>query len=155
MRWKQLRQVDLNLLVAFVVFAEELSITAAAARLLISQSAASRTLQRLQSMFGDDLLVRGSGGYQLTPAGARLQAELNRLLPELDSLIGRPAFDPATEQAGFRLSGPDNACAAICPLLCRHVLESAPRTEFNFVPWSSDALSDLDRGHLDLVLSND
>ena len=83
MRWKQLRQVDLNLLVAFSVFAEELNITAAANRLFLSQSAASRTLQRLQALFDDDLLVRGANGYQLTPAGARLQSELNRLLRAL------------------------------------------------------------------------
>jgi DNA-binding transcriptional LysR family regulator len=155
MRWKQLRQVDLNLLVAFSVFAEELSITAAAKRLLLSQPAASRTLQRLQALFNDDLLVRGASGYQLTPAGARLQSELNRLLPELDSLIGRPVFDPATEQVTFRLTGPDNACSALCPLLCRQVLRSSPKIKFHFVPWSSSALSDLDRGRLDLVLSND
>jgi DNA-binding transcriptional LysR family regulator len=155
MRWKQLRQVDLNLLVAFSVFAEELSITAAAKRLLLSQPAASRTLQRLQSLFQDDLLVRGARGYQLTPTGARLQTELSRLLPELDRLIGRPAFDPATEQVIFRLSGPDNACSTICPPLCRHVLRSAPRIEFHFVPWSGDALTDLDHGRLDLVISND
>jgi DNA-binding transcriptional LysR family regulator len=155
MRWKQLRQVDLNLLVAFSVFAEELSITAAAKRLLLSQPAASRTLQRLQALFNDDLLVRGASGYQLTPAGARLQSELNRLLPELDSLIGRPVFDSATEQVTFRLTGPDNACSALCPLLCRQVLRSSPKIKFHFVPWSSSALSDLDRGRLNLILSND
>jgi DNA-binding transcriptional LysR family regulator len=155
MRWKQLRQVDLNLLVAFSVFAEELNITSAAKRLFLSQSAASRTLQRLQTLFNDDLLVRGASGYQLTPAGARLQSELNRLLPELESLIGRPVFDSATEQVTFRLTGPDNACSSLCPLLCRQVLQSAPKIKFHFVPWSSGALSDLDRGRLDLVLSND
>jgi DNA-binding transcriptional LysR family regulator len=155
MRWKQLRQVDLNLLVAFSVFAEELNITAAAKRLFLSQSAASRTLQRLQTLFNDDLLVRGASGYQLTPAGARLQSELNRLLPELDSLIGRPVFDSTIEQVTFRLTGPDNACSSLCPLLCRQVLRSAPKIKFYFVPWSSGALSDLDRGRLDLVLSND
>jgi DNA-binding transcriptional LysR family regulator len=35
------------------------------------------------------------------------------------------------------------------------VLRSAPKIKFHFVPWSSSALSDLDRGRLDLVLSND
>ena len=155
MRWKQLRQADLNLLVAFSVFAEELNVTAAAKRLLLSQSAASRTLQRLQELFQDDLLVRGSGGYQLTPAGARLQAELNRLLPELESLLGRPAFDSGSEKAAFRLTGPDNACSVLCPLLCRQVLQTAPGVEFQFVPWSNQALTDLDHGRLDLVLSND
>jgi DNA-binding transcriptional LysR family regulator len=155
MRWKRLRQVDLNLLVAFSVFAEELSITAAAERLLLSQSAASRTLQRLQALFSDNLLVRGPGGYQLTPTGVRLQAELNRLLPELDSLIGSPVFDPVTEPASFRITGPDNACSVLCPILCRQTQQAAPHVEFNFVPWGSEALSDLDRAHLDLVISND
>ncbi|HXC97335.1 MAG TPA: LysR family transcriptional regulator [Edaphobacter sp.] len=155
MRWKQLRQIDLNLLVAFSVFAEELSVTAAAKRLLLSQSAASRTLQRLQALFQDDLLVRGARGYQLTPTGTRLQAELNRLLPELEKLIGRAAFDPVIEHTIFRLTGPDNACSALGPLLCQQVLRSAPGIEFHFVPWTSDALIDLDRGRLDLVLSND
>ena len=155
MRWKQLRQADLNLLVAFAVFAEELNITAAAERLLLSQSAASRTLQRLQALFCDDLLVRGPGGYQLTPTGVRLQAELNRILPELDGLLGRPPFDPAGERASFRITGSDNVCSILCPLLCRQVLPSAPRVEFTFVPWNAEAFADLDHGRIDLVLSND
>jgi len=155
MRWKQLRQADLNLLVAFAVFAEELSISAAAERLLLSQPAASRTLQRLRVLFHDDLLVRGPGGYQLTPAGGRLQADLNRLLPQLDDLLGRPVFNAASEQASFRLAGPDNVCSMLCPLLCTQVLPSAPLVKFNFVPWSDAVLADLDRGRIDLVLSND
>jgi len=155
MRWKQLRQVDLNLLVTFAVFAEELNVTAAAKRLLLSQSAASRTLDRLRSQFEDDLLVRGPGGYQLTPVGARLQTELTKILPQMETLLGRPAFDSKTEAATFRLTGPDNICAVLCGLLCREVLPSAPHLSINFVPWSEDAFADLDHGRLDLLLSND
>jgi DNA-binding transcriptional LysR family regulator len=155
MRWKHLRQADLNLLVAFAIFAEELSITAAGERLFLSQPAASRTLQRLQTLFNDDLLIRGAGGYQLTPAGVRLQAELNRLLPQLDGLLGHPSFDPASEEASFRLSGPDNVCSALCPLLCQELLPSAPHVDLNFVPWSETRIGDLDRGRLDIALSND
>ncbi len=155
MRWKQLRQANLNLLVAFAVFAEELSISAAAERLFLSQPAASRTLQRLRTLFSDDLLVRGRGGYQLTPTGMRLQTELNRILPELDSLLGRPAFDPASEHASFRITGSDNGCSILCPLLCQQVLPLAPQVQFTFVPWNNDAFADLDHGRIDLVISND
>jgi len=155
MRWKQIRQVDLNLLVAFAVFAEELNVTAAANRLLLSQSAASRTLERLRAVFNDDLLVRGSGGYQLTPAAVRLKRELDRLLPELEALLGRPRFDPARESVIFRMTGADNACATICGLLARSVLPLAPGITVNYVPYGAEALGDLDRGRLDLVLSND
>jgi len=155
MRWKQLRQADLNLLVAFVVFAEELNVSAAAKRLLLSQSAASRTLERLRAQFNDDLMVRGPGGYQLTPTGGRIARELQRVLPELEALMGRPEFDPAKEEASFRITGPDNVCAALCPHLCRHVLPKAAGVKLTFIPWSESAIPDLDRGRIDLALSND
>src|SRR3984885_13648209 len=51
MRLEKLRQADLNLLVTFAAIAEEKSITAAASRLLLSQPAVSRALQRARAMF--------------------------------------------------------------------------------------------------------
>lgn len=155
LRWKQLRQADLNLLVAFAVFAEELSVSAAAKRLLLSQSAASRMLDRLRIQFNDDLMIRGPGGYQLTPVGARLQRELERLLPEFEALIGKPVFDPEVEETSFRIAGPDNVCAMLCPRICRHVLPNAAAVKMIFVPWSEVVIEDLDHGRIDLVLSND
>lgn len=53
---EKLRQADLNLLITFAAIAEEKSITAAASRLLLSQPAVSRALQRARSLFQDDLL---------------------------------------------------------------------------------------------------
>ncbi len=155
LRWKQIRQADLNLLVAFAVFAEELNLTAGARRLLLSQSAASRTMDRLRSLFDDELMVRGPKGYQLTPVGARLKEELDRLLPELEALLGRPPFDAGTEAASFRVTGADNACATVCGLLAREILPAAPKVEVKYVPYTGEALADLDRGHLDLMLSTD
>jgi DNA-binding MarR family transcriptional regulator len=69
MRLTQLRQADLNLLVVFAVFAEERNVSRAAERLLLSQPAVSRALQRLRDMFHDDLFVRTAVGYELTPQG--------------------------------------------------------------------------------------
>jgi len=147
--------MDLNLLVAFAVFAEELSVSAAAKRLLLSQSAASRTLDRLRAQFDDELMVRSAGGYQLTPVGARLARELERLLPEIESLMGKPVFDPAREEASFRITAPDNLCALLCPLLCREVLPEAAGVKVIFVPWSEAAFADVDRGRVDVAVSND
>src|SRR5712664_1347965 len=98
MRVTQLRQADLNLLIVFTVLAEERNVTRAAARLLLSQPAVSRALQRLRDMFHDDLLIRTSNGYEPTPKGQRLLQELESTLPRLDRLLSGSDFDPATEQ---------------------------------------------------------
>src|SRR6266567_813436 len=69
MRITQLRQADLNLLVVFSVLAEERNVSRAAKRLLLSQPAVSRALQRMRDTFHDDLLVRTAKGYEPTPQG--------------------------------------------------------------------------------------
>src|SRR5438270_791524 len=76
MRSTHLRQADLNLLVVFTAVAEERNITRAASRLLLSQPAVTRALQRLRDTFHDDLLIRTSTGYEPTPKGQRLQQYL-------------------------------------------------------------------------------
>ena len=76
MRLEKLRQVDLNLLITFAAIAEEKSITAAASRLLLSQPAVSRALQRARAMFGDALLVRSPHGFELTVRGRKILHEL-------------------------------------------------------------------------------
>ncbi|MGB2665226.1 MAG: LysR family transcriptional regulator, partial [Candidatus Acidiferrum sp.] len=82
MRFTQLRQADLNLLIVFAVFAEERNVSRAAERLLLSQPAVSRALQRLRDMFHDNLFVRTAEGYELTPQGQRLLQELEVMLPK-------------------------------------------------------------------------
>lgn len=99
----QLRQADLNLLVVFTVLAEERNVSRAAVRLTLSQPAVTRALQRLREMFQDDLLVRVTGNYELTPKGERLIQELETSLPRLDRLLASAEFNPTAETARFRL----------------------------------------------------
>ena len=94
MNTSQLRQVDLNLLVVFAVFAEERSVSAAATRLLLTQPAVSRALNRLRTMFNDDLFIRGKGRYELTPNAARILKELEVVLPSIERLVRGSEFDP-------------------------------------------------------------
>ena len=52
-----LSRLDLNLLVAFDALVTERSVTRAAARLGLGQSAMSHNLGRLRTLFGDELLT--------------------------------------------------------------------------------------------------
>jgi DNA-binding transcriptional LysR family regulator len=153
MRITQLRQADLNLLIVFAVLAEERNVSRAAERLLLSQPAVSRALQRLRDMFHDDLLIRAASGYELTPQGQRLLGELEVMLPKLDRLLSGSSFDPATEQATFRIAATDNAAAVLAPLLCRNVLPGAKKIRIDFLPWHTGVYDQLAHGRIDLAVA--
>jgi DNA-binding transcriptional LysR family regulator len=155
MRVTQLRQADLNLLVVFSVLAEERNVSRAAKRLLLSQPAVSRALQRMRDTFNDDLLVRTAKGYEPTPQGERVLRELEIMLPKLDRLISGSSFNPAMEHCSFRIAATDNATSIIAPVLCREVLPLAKEVRFSFVSWRGDVFEDLNHGRLDLALIGD
>ena len=154
MRLTQLRQADLNLLIVFAVFAEERNVSRAAERLLLSQPAVSRALQRLRDMFHDNLFVRTAEGYELTPQGQRLLQELEVMLPKMDRLLSGSSFDPTVEQAAFRLAVTDNAAAVLIPVLCREVLPTARRVKFDFVPWHRGSYEEVIHGSVDLAFAS-
>ena len=155
MRLEKLRQVDLNLLIIFAVIAEERSVTKAAARLLLSQPAVSRALQRARTMFQDDLLVRSPAGFELTLRGRKILQELEELLPKIEGVVMPNVFDPKRERSNFRISGPDNVCIALLPRLCRRHKIERYKVNFDFLPWQADAADMLERGKLDLILHID
>jgi DNA-binding transcriptional LysR family regulator len=155
MRLEKLRRVDLNLLITFAAIAEEKSVTAAASRLLLSQPAVSRALQRARALFQDDLLVRSPNGFELTLRGRRILDELGSLVPQMEQLVAPAAFDPVKEKSHFRLSGPDNVCSVVLPRLCRAYANGRYQVHFEFYPWQSGVAQLIEHGQLDLVLHID
>ena len=155
MRVAHLRRSDLNLLVTFATLAEEKTITGAASRLFLSQPAVSRSLQRLRSMFKDELFIRGPTGYQLTRKGQTILSELELTLPKLDSLLEAHQFDPASEETIFRIAGRDHAFSVLCPVFCRQFVPAANKVSFEFIAAQDTSFSALERGRLDLVLCTD
>jgi DNA-binding transcriptional LysR family regulator len=155
MRVTHLRQSDLNLLVVFATLAEERTITGSASRLFLSQPAMSRALQRLRWMFKDDLFIRGPAGYQLTPKGQTVLRELEVTLPKLDRLLDGDQFDPATEEATFRIAGSDHAFSVLCPVFCRQFAPAANKVSFEFIAAHDGSFRTLERGRIDLLLCTD
>jgi DNA-binding transcriptional LysR family regulator len=155
MRLEKLRQVDLNLLIFFAVIAEEKSVTRAASRLLLSQPAVNRALQRARATLQDDLLVRSPAGFELTLRGRKILQELEELLPKIEGLVMPSVFDPKRERSNFRISGPDNVCIALLPRLCHSYTAERYKVNFDFLPWQAEAADMLERGKLDLILHID
>lgn len=147
-----LASVDLNLLVAFDALLAERSVTKAAARIGIGQSAMSHNLGRLRELFGDDLMTRGREGMQPTPRALALADPVRTALAQIETLVTRDvAFDPRTAERAFRIGLPDSVEILVGPELLAHVCEHAPGIRFRF--YSTDGpgmLDELDADNLDL-----
>ncbi|MEO1616712.1 MAG: LysR family transcriptional regulator [Planctomycetota bacterium] len=68
----------------FLQVAESKSITRAAELLCVSQSALSRSVQRLEADFGVPLLVRKTRRVELSDAGVKLKSRIEQILAILD-----------------------------------------------------------------------
>src|SRR5687767_3262751 len=120
--------LDLNLLRALDALLAERHVTRAAARLGITQSAASHALARLRDVLEDALLVRGPRGTMVpTPRAIELAPAVHRILDELaDVLRGDATFDPATATHTFRVGAFDYVELVILPRLVARMARLAP-----------------------------
>jgi DNA-binding transcriptional LysR family regulator len=80
-------ELDLRLLRAFVVVAEELHFTRAAQRLYVAQQALSRDIQRLEGQLGARLFARSTRSVTLTTDGERLLVHSRGLLALNDAAL--------------------------------------------------------------------
>ncbi len=119
--------VDLNLLVALDALLTERSVTRAAARIGIGQSAMSSSLGRLRRLLGDELLTRAPDGMRPTPRALALEEPVRAALRQIQALIRRDAhFDPATETRTFTISLPDSTEVLLGPRLLAYLRAEAP-----------------------------
>jgi LysR family transcriptional activator of mexEF-oprN operon len=122
------RDLDLNLLRVFLVVAETGSVTAAAARLYLTQPAVSAALKRLAVAVGEPLFARHGRGLVLTARGKRLDRIARPHLRALVEAALAPAvFDPKTSDATVRLGLSDGSEDWVLPPILRALETDAPR----------------------------
>jgi len=127
--------IDLNLLVPLKALLHERNVTRAAERIHLSQSAMSRTLERLRSELGDELLVRVGRNYELTPRGAALFEELGQGDASPRPALGRRAL-LASAKRGAHPLGNDGLCEQCrSTSACEILAQLAPGITLEVVPW--------------------
>ena len=147
-----LSRLDLNLLVAFDALLTERSVTRAAARVGLGQSAMSHNLARLRTLFGDELLTRGAEGMRPTPRALALADPVRVTLSQIQAaVLQREAFDPSTAVRTFRIGLADSIEVALIPGLLARLRQTAPAVSLRLRSIDRHgALEDLDTGRLDL-----
>jgi DNA-binding transcriptional LysR family regulator len=147
-----LRQLDLNLLLAFDAIYQQRSVTRAAEVMCLSQPAMSNALRRLRELCGDPLFIKSRLGVSPTLVAHRL-ADFVRAA--LESLRDGLRMIPAARQNNplLRISCLD----CLQPVLLDALLES-PQSDWQvryFQPRRRDALQELASGKLDILIDLD
>lgn len=147
-----LSSIDLNLLVGFDALLAERSVTKAAARVGLGQSAMSHNLARLRQLFDDELFVRSPEGMRPTPRALALADRVRVALSDIEALVTRAdEFDPANTERTFRIALPDSVEMLIGAKLLAIGCEEAPGIRFRF--YSTDErqlLDEIDADNIDL-----
>lgn len=147
-----LASLDLNLLVAFDALLTERSVTRAAARIGIGQSAMSHALARLRTVFSDEILTRAADGMRPTPRALALARPVRAALSQIEAIVAPPAaFNPTTADVTFTLGIPDSTEVLLMPQLVARLQARAPGVKLllrNVDRYR--ILDDLDSGRVDV-----
>jgi DNA-binding transcriptional LysR family regulator len=128
-----LLNIDLNLITVLSALIELRSVSKAAKRLGLSQSATSHALARLRDALGDPLLVRFGRGVIPTPRAAQMGTMISAGLAQIEQgLFSLPQFDPSRETRTFRIISGDYAELLLVPPLAARLGMQAPQIDLAF-----------------------
>ncbi|WBS00672.1 LysR family transcriptional regulator [Pseudoduganella sp. SL102] len=146
-------RLDLNLLVGLDILLSEKSITRAARRLSLSQSATSGVLARLREYFSDELLMPVGRNLILTPLAASLADPVRKVLLQIQATVDiRPEFDPLTAVRGFRVLASDYISTVVLGDLATLLATAAPNITLDILPMSASPTDLLERVEADLII---
>ena len=152
------RRLDLNLLVALDALLSECSVSRAAERLCLGQSATSSALGRLREHFNDPLLVQVGRRLEPTALGMELLPKVREALALTREIVDAPVnFEPAHCTRHFTLVASDYVAGVLLPAVSLELARVAPGVRLSLrdlpVPRDGDVVSEaLDYRRSDCVI---
>lgn len=151
MRFKRL---DLNLLVAFDHLVTLKSVSRAADKMFLSQSAMSNALSRLRQYFDDPLLVQVGKRMEVTPRAEAMHPAIKEILVRIDATIDtHPDFDPTETTRTFNVLVSDYSLRVLLPRVLAEMERQGARARLNLLTQSTSPHMMLERGDADLLIS--
>ncbi|AZT85564.1 LysR family transcriptional regulator [Marinobacter sp. NP-4(2019)] len=145
--------LDTRSLSTFLTVLDEGSVSRAAIRLGVSQSAVSHTLDRLRQSLGDPLFVKSGRGIAPTQYALRAGPHIRQILDDLQSLSSGPPFTPATAEFTFTIAANDYQRDLLLPGLVSTLRQEAPGIRLQVIPSGIPTADMLRKDVCDLIIS--
>lgn len=145
--------IDANLLVSLDALLREASVTKAAKRVGLTQSAMSHALGRLREHLGDPLLVRAGRQMVLTPKAEALAPRVAHLVEEMSRIFAPDeGFDPGALARSFSLRTTDHILFVLMPEIDTLLNAEAPHVDLLVSSLAEHGVEALRHGQCDLVV---
>jgi len=137
----------------FLVVLEELSVTKAAERLNVTQSAVSHTLDKLRLALGDPLFVRSGRNITATERAISLHIPVRTLLDDMKALTSQRVFDPLMGALEFTIAANDFQRDLIFPSLIKELRSEGVDISFHFIASGIPSTGLLRQDHCQLLIT--
>ena len=137
----------------FLAVLEEGSVTAAAARLGVTQSAVSHGLDKLRAIVADPLFVKSGRGIVATAHAHSLAARAHELLDGMKAFAQGAAFDPKTAKLSFTVAANDFQRDLLLPPLLARLSGETERVDLRVIPSGLPSGEMLREGRCDLLIT--
>lgn len=145
--------MDLRQLRYFVEIANLRSVTAAAARVFVAQSALSRQLKLLEDELGVSLLARQARGVRLTDAGEAFLTRAQILLRDADNLKAEFRAHKREPSGRLQIGAPPSLRAMLVAPFAAQFTSRHPKVTLAFREGTSHQICDLlAQGEIDLAI---
>lgn len=145
--------LDGKLLQVLVAVIEEQSITRAAQRLDVTQSAVSHLLDKLRAIVGDPLFVRSGRGIVATARAEALAVQARLLLDDMRRFTTSALFDAATVSACVTIAANDLQRDLLLPPLLARLRATAPGLTMRVIPSGAPRAELLRDAACDLIVT--
>lgn len=145
--------LDGHLFQVMLAVVESGSVTGAAQRLGVTQSAVSHLLDKLRAITGDPLFVKNGRGIAPTARAEALAADARDLLRQLQHFARGGDFDPLRWQATVTIAANDFQRDLLLPTLAARLRTEAPGVTLRVIPSTIPRLEMLRDDDCQLVIS--
>ena len=154
MSQNRLHNLDLGTLRSFVTIAESGSMTRAAGRLYMTQSAISMQIKRLENSLGMNVFERTAHGMNTTTEGEQLLHFANQMLAINDEAMGR--LTSPDYEGQIRLGAPGDIIYPHIPGILKNFNRDFPRVQIKLSSGPTVKLKNqFKQGLLDVVLTTE
>ncbi len=145
--------LDARLLQVLVAVQEAGSVTAAAHRLGLTQSAVSHSLEKLRAITSDPLFVKSGRGIAATARADALAAVAQGLLRDMERFARHGHFDPARWSTTITIAANDFQRDLLLPALAGRLRAEAPGVALRVIPSAVPRLDMLRNDDCQMVIS--